>query len=55
MSLRRERRAKAGHRAELEVGEMRLWGDLRPEALGRRASLPTQEENQEGYPRRADN
>lgn len=55
MSLVRRKRAKAGHRVELEVGEMRLWGNLRPEALGRRASLPTQEENHEGYPRRADN
>lgn len=47
MSLVRRKRAKAG-RAELEVREMLLWGDLRPEALGRRASLPPQEENHEG-------
>lgn len=26
--VKRKRRAKAGHRAELEVGEMRLWGIL---------------------------
>lgn len=28
MSLVRRKRAKAGHRVELEVGEMRLWGIL---------------------------